>query len=93
MVNFQERKAHLLEAVHAIHDEKDLAEWEEVYQRIRERKARLQKYRATLREKFDPEAVRRSRDYRRPDKAKVMRLAKEMDVQEPIELLISQLTK
>lgn len=93
MVDFQERKTHLLEAVHAIRDEKSLAEWEEVYRKIQERKARLQQYRATLREKFDPETVRQGRDYRKPDKAKVMRLIKQMDVKEPIELLISQLSK
>ncbi len=93
MVKFQERKTQLLEAVHAISDEKDLAEWEEVYQKVRERRERVQQYRATLKEKFDPEAVRRSRGGRKPDKADVMRLIKQMDVQEPVELLLSQLTK
>lgn len=93
MVEFQERKSQLLEAVHAISDETALAEWEEVYRKIRESRERIQHYRATLREKFDPEVVRRSRGYRKPNKAKVMQLIKQMDIQEPIELLLSQLTK
>ena len=93
MVNFQERKAHLLEAVNAISDEKDLAEWEEAYRKVQERAARMEKYRAKLREKFDLEAVRRSRGFRKPNKVRVMHLIREMNVQEPIELLISQLTR
>lgn len=93
MVNFQERKAHLLEAVSAISDEKDLAEWEEAHRKVQERRARMEKYRVKLREKFDPESVRRSREFRKPDKNKVMHLIKEMNVREPIELLISQLTR
>ncbi len=91
MAEFQEKKAQLLEAIHAISDEKDLAEWEEVYRKVRESRERIQQYRATLKEKFDPEAIRRS--HRRPNKAKVKRLIKQMDVQEPIELLLAQLTK
>ncbi|MFN0037590.1 MAG: hypothetical protein ACKVUS_21210 [Saprospiraceae bacterium] len=92
MGDFQDRKTHLLDAVHAINDEGDLAEWEEVYQKIKARRERMLQYRATLREKFDPETVRRSRGYRKPDKANVMRLIKQMNVQEPVELLLSQLT-
>ena len=93
MGDFYKRKTHLLDAVQAIHDEEDLAEWEEVYQKIRARRARILQYRAVLREKFDPEAVRRSRGYRKPDKERVLQLIKQMNIQEPVELLLSQLTR
>ncbi len=92
MGDFHEKKTHLLNAVHAIHDENDLADWEEVYQKIKERRERFLQYRATLREKFDPDAVRRSRGYRKPDKTRVMGLIQQMNIQAPIELLVSQLT-
>ncbi len=93
MGDFHERKEHLLDAVHSIHDENELAEWEEVYQKIKERRARILQYRATLKEKFDPDAVRRSRGYRKPDKTRVMGLIQQMNIQEPVELLLSQLTR
>lgn len=81
MGKFHERKAQLLEAIHAISDEKDLAEWEDVYRKVRERRERIQQYRATSKEKFDLEGVRRNRGYHKPDNTKVMRLIQQMDVQ------------
>jgi hypothetical protein len=47
-----------------------------------------------FREKFDPDAMKREQGWKgQHDKAEIFRLIKEMDVTEPIELLISQLTK
>ncbi len=50
--------------------------------------------RKPLREKFDAEAVKRESGWKgQHDKAEMMRLIKEMDIQEPIELLLSQISK
>jgi len=46
-----------------------------------------------IRQKFDAEAIRQRRGRVGHDKAKIMRLIREMDVQEPIEQLLAQLTK
>ncbi len=50
--------------------------------------------RKPLREKFSAEAVKRESGWKgQHDKTEMMRLVKEMDIQEPIELLLSQLSK
>jgi hypothetical protein len=46
-----------------------------------------------IREKFDAEAIRQKRGRVGHNKAKIMQLIQEMDVQEPIEQLLAQLTK
>ena len=46
------------------------------------------------REKFDPEEIKQEQGWKgQHDKEEMMRLIHEMDIQEPIELLLSQLTK
>ncbi|MDZ4681532.1 MAG: hypothetical protein SH848_17920 [Saprospiraceae bacterium] len=46
-----------------------------------------------IRKKFDAEAIRHSRGGVGHDKDKIMGLIREMDIQEPIEQLLSQLSK
>lgn len=53
----------------------------------------IQKYIRPVREKTDLEALIREQGYTGHDRERFDRIVKEMDIQEPIELLISQLTK
>jgi len=46
-----------------------------------------------IREKFDADAIRQNRGRVGHNKAKIMQLIREMEVQEPIEQLLAQLTK
>jgi len=46
-----------------------------------------------IRQKFDADAIRQRRGRVGHDKAKIMHLIREMDIQEPIEQLLAQLTK
>lgn len=78
--------------------EKELHKWQETLpdvvhvvetQEYEALKAKL--LRKSLREKFDAEAVKRDLGWKgQHDKAEMMRLIKEMDIQEPIGLLLSQ---
>ncbi len=46
-----------------------------------------------LADTFDIEEMKRAQNWTKPDRDEVFRLIKEMDVQEPIELLLSQLSQ
>lgn len=53
----------------------------------------IQKYIRPRREKTDLQALILEQGYKGPDRARFKQLVKELDIQEPIELLLSQLTR
>lgn len=87
------RKLDLIQAVSQMQGEREIAQLEAAVQRIREQQERNKKYRAVIREKTDPEEIKRSRGFKGHDKEEIFRLIRAIDIQEPIELLLSQLTK
>lgn len=89
MGEFTEQKLEFLQEVSGIKDEQTLAALIAAYRQISGNGKPLK----TIRKKFDADAIRRSRGRVGHDKAKIMRLIREMDVQEPIEHLLAQLTK
>ncbi len=93
MLDFAERKLEFIHDVSQISDERDFAQLEEVMRQIRERQERVEKYSKPLKKKFDPEAVKRARGFKGHDKDEIFRLIREINVQEPVELLLAQLTK
>ena len=60
---------------------------------IRERQAGLRKYQKPTRKKTDLEAIKIERGFKAHDKEEIFRLIREINIQEPIELLLAQLTK
>ncbi len=91
--NLAERKLQFIQAVSFIQDEEEIAQLENWLDLLQTKKAVSSELFKPIRKKLDPEAIKRSRNFKGHDREKIMRLIKEMDVQEPIELLLSQLTK
>ena len=88
-----EKKLEFIKEVSGIEDEKTLAALMEAYRQITNQASVNGKPVKSIRQKFDAEAIRRRRGRIGHDKVKIMRLIREMDVQEPIEQLLAQLSK
>lgn len=86
-------KMEFIQEVSGIEDVKTLAALIEAYRKITEEAKASSKSVNPIRQKFDADAIRQRRGRVGHDKVKIMRLIREMDVQEPIEQLLAQLTK
>ena len=93
MTALTEKKLEFIRKVSGIEDEKTLTALVEAYRQITGESKVNGKPAKAIRQKFDADAIRRRRGRVGHDKAKIMRLINEMDVQEPIEQLLAQLTK
>lgn len=93
MGTLAEKKLELIREVSRIEDEKTLAALMDAYLQITGEAKKNGKPAKTIRQKFDAAAIRRRRGRAGHDKAKIMQIIREMDVQEPIEQLLAQLTK
>ena len=93
MTALAEKKLEFIREVSSIEDVKTLAALMEAYRKITREAKAASKPVNSIRQKFDADAIRQRRGRVGHDKAKIMRLIKEMDVQEPIEQLLAQLTK
>lgn len=93
MTALAEKKLEFIREVSGIEDVKTLAALMEAYQKITGDAKVTTKAVNPIRQKFDADAIRQRRGRVGHDKAKIMRLIQEMDVQEPIEQLLAQLTK
>ena len=93
MTALAEKKLEFIREVSGINDAKTLAALMEAYQKISGEAKANSKAINSIRQKFDADAIRQRRGHIGHDKAKIMRLIREMDVQEPIEQLLAQLTK
>ena len=93
MTALAEKKMEFIREVSGIEDEKTLAELVAAYRQITGEAKANGKSVKPIRQKFDANAIRRRRGRIGHDKAKIMQLIREMDVQEPIEQLLAQLTK
>jgi hypothetical protein len=92
MIALAERKLEFIREVSSIEDERMLTELVAAYRQIAG-EAKTNKQVKSIRQKFDANAIRLSRGHSGHDKAKIMSLIREMNVQEPIEELLAQLTK
>jgi hypothetical protein len=93
MTLLAEKKLEFIREVSGIKDEETLAELVAAYRQITGEAKANGKSVKPIRQKFDADAIRRRRGRVGHDKAKIMQLIREMDVQEPIEQLLAQLTK
>ncbi len=93
MIDLTERKLELIQEVSQLWDERDLSQLEETLLLIKNRKIQPQKRKKPMPKKFDPEAVKRRRNFKGHDKNAFMSLVREINVQEPIEELLALLTK
>ena len=93
MTALAEKKLEFIREVSGINDEKTLAAMIEAYRKITGEANASSKAVNPFRQKFDADAIRQRRGHIGHDKVKIMRLIREMEVQEPIEQLLAQLTK
>jgi len=95
MNGLAEQKLEFIQEVSHISDEETLAALREAYRQITEHNmgSNVKPSKAVIRQKFDADAIRRRRGRAGHNKAKIMRLIREMDVREPIEVLLAQLGK
>ncbi len=95
MGDLAERKTGIMQAVSQMQGEREIAQLEAFVRQIQEQEPESKKKYGLRKipKKFDAEAVRRSRGYRKPDKEEFMRIIREMNVQEPVEELLAMLTK
>ncbi len=93
MTALAEKKLEFIREVSDISDGKTLAALIEAYRKITGEAKAPSKTVNPIRQKFDADAIRQLRGHVGHDKDKIMRLIREMDVQEPIEQLLAQLTK
>ncbi|MFN0036655.1 MAG: hypothetical protein ACKVUS_16435 [Saprospiraceae bacterium] len=57
------------------------------------RQEAMKKYAGQIRKRLDPEMLKRKQKLKGHDEEKIMRIIRKMDIQEPVEVLLSQLTK
>ncbi|MEI6412477.1 MAG: hypothetical protein WCR52_24005 [Bacteroidota bacterium] len=93
MTALAEKKLEFIREISGIEDINTLAALMEAYWKITNETNARSKPVNTIRQKFNADAIRQRRGHVGHDKAKIMRLIQEMDVQEPIEQLLAQLTK
>ncbi|MBC7774623.1 MAG: hypothetical protein H7246_04230 [Phycisphaerae bacterium] len=93
MLDLTERKLEAIQEISQIQDERDIVQLENVLHQIRERQERLNGYRKTMPKKFDAEAVKRRKNFKRQDRDTFMRLVREINVQEPVDDLLAMLSK
>ncbi|HRI58897.1 MAG TPA: hypothetical protein PK228_04220 [Saprospiraceae bacterium] len=93
MGNITERKYHIIQLVTAIEDEKALARIQEDLEEIQRRENLLAKITKPMKKTLDVEEMKREQNWKPVDMEELDKIIKEMDIQEPIELLLSQLTK
>jgi hypothetical protein len=93
MTALAEKKLEFIREVSGINDAETLAALVEAYRKITGEAKSDSKPVNPIRQKFDVDTIRQRRGRVGHDKAKIMRLIQEMDVQEPIEQLLAQLTK
>ena len=93
MGNITERKYHIIQLITAIEDEKALARIQEDLEEIRRRENLLAKITKPMKKTLDVEEMKREQNWKPVDMGEWHRLAEELDIQEPVEELLAQLTK
>lgn len=93
MGNIAAQKDYLIKLITAIDDEAALARFREVLEKIRQQDELIAMLTKPMPENIDVAAIKRRQNWRGVDRAKWDRIIEEMDIQEPIETLLAQLTK
>jgi hypothetical protein len=93
MGSIAERKYHLIQLISSIEDEKTLAQMQEELEEIQRRGSLLAKLTKPMKKTLDVEELKREQNWKPVDMEEWHRLAEELDIQEPIEQLLAQLTK
>ena len=93
MGSIAERKYHLIQLISSIKNEKVLAQIQEKLEEIRRKEELIAQITRPMKKTLDVEEMKREQNWKPIDRAELQAIIKEMDIQEPIELLLSQLSK
>lgn len=93
MGSIAERKYHLIQLISSIEDEKLLVQIQEELEAIRRKEELLAQITKPMKKTLDVEEMKREQNWKPVDIEELQEIIKQMDIQEPIELLLSQLSK
>ena len=93
MGSIAERKYHLIQLISSIEDEKVLVQIQEELEAIRRKEELLAQITKPMKKTLDVEEMKREQNWKPVDIEELQEIIKQMDIQEPIELLLSQLSK
>lgn len=93
MGSIAERKYHLIQLISSIEDEKVLVQIQEELEAIRSKEELLAQITKPMKKTLDVEEMKREQNWKPVDIEELQEIIKQMDIQEPIELLLSQLSK
>jgi hypothetical protein len=93
MGNIAAQKDYLINLISSIEDEAALTRVKEVLEKIRQQDELVAMLTKPMPETLDVEAIKRRQNWKGVDRAKWDSLIEEMDIQEPVETLLAQLTK
>ncbi|HRI60743.1 MAG TPA: hypothetical protein PK228_13490 [Saprospiraceae bacterium] len=93
MGNIAAQKAYLIKLISAIDNEATLTRLGELAEKIRQQDELVSMLTKPMPETLDVEAIKRSQNWKGVNREKWNKLIDEMDIQEPVETLLAQLTK
>jgi hypothetical protein len=93
MVKFAENKLALIQEISLLEDEKTFLELQKAFQVIIARHERKSIVREPIRAHFDADNIKKNRQFKGHNLAEINQLIADINLQEPVELLISQLSK
>ncbi len=93
MGNLAAQKEYLIKLISAIDDETALARFRELLERMRGQYDLAALLVKPMPETLDVEAIKRRQNWNGVDRKKWDKIVEEMDIQEPVETLLAQLTK
>lgn len=93
MVSIAERKYHLIQLISSIEDEKVLVQIQEELEAIRSKEELLAQITKPMKKTLDVEEMKREQNWKPVDLEEWNKLVAELDIQEPVEQLISKLTR
>lgn len=93
MGNIAAQKDYLIKLISAIDSETALSRLQELVEKIRQQDELTSMLTKPIPETLDVESIKRRQNWKGVDRKKWDKIIEEMDIQEPVEVLLAQLTK
>lgn len=93
MGNFAEQKLQFIREISALDDIETFSQLLLAYNSLLAQRDHTDRYKKKIPQKFNAAAIKKSRKFKNHDRAEIMALIDAINIQEPIEVLLSQLSK
>jgi hypothetical protein len=93
MGNFAEQKLQFIREISALEDTETFSQLLLAYNSLLAQRNHTDRYKKKILQKFNAAAIKENRRFKNHNRAEIMALIDAMNIQEPIELLLSQLSK